>query len=87
MPVQKFKDFDSARRALWLDSGDPRIWDRFRQVYTLSRKLSPSAITLPGVRKYRSLDEAEADRQSMKSQTSQPGRPKAPPQDHRSPKP
>lgn len=79
MPVEKFKDFDSARRALWLNSGDPRFLERFKKVCALSRALAPSVIAMVGVRKYRSLEEAEADRKSMRAKTQQPTLSEEPP--------
>ena len=69
MPVEKFKDFESARRALWLESGDPTTLDRFRELMALSHKLCPP-VPMVGVRKYRSVEEAYADRQAMRQRLS-----------------
>ena len=65
MPIEKFDDFDSARRALWLEPGDPRILERLQELMKLSEALAPRAKRFRGVRKYRSLEEAYADRQAL----------------------
>ena len=68
MPIEKFDDFDSARRALWLESGDPRILERFQELMKLSDALAPPVKRFRGVRKYRSVEEADADRQAMREE-------------------
>ena len=56
MPVQKFKTFEDAQRALWLPPGDPRIQLRLQQLATMARPIPASR----GVSRFRSIDEAKA---------------------------
>jgi len=60
MPVTKFRTFDDAERALWLTCGDPALPRRIRALW--SRRV-PAPLPGPrGVLKYRSIEEANADR-------------------------
>ena len=61
MPLHRFRDVDEARRALWLSPGDPKIAQRIRALWAFSRRLVPGAFPR-GVRKYRSIETANADR-------------------------
>ena len=61
MPVQRFRTFDDARRDLWLPPGDPKLLARIRSLWEFSARLAPCAMP-QGVRKFRSLEEANQDR-------------------------
>jgi len=56
MPVEKFRTFDDARRALWLPSGDPRILERLARLAARARVLPRPR----GVTRFRTLAEAKA---------------------------
>ena len=63
MPVKKFRTLDEAARSLWLDPGDPRIWDgvvRRWQLHCFFRE--PPFPRRPGVFKYRSIEEKQRAR-------------------------
>lgn len=61
MPVTKFRTLDGAERTLWLEPGDPRIWDRVVRRWQLHRFFSrePVPRRIPGVFKYRSIEEKQ----------------------------
>jgi hypothetical protein len=61
MPVQKFKSFDAARRALWISPDDPRLAQRIASLWDCSRELSGYTPPL-GVQKFRSIEEANLER-------------------------
>jgi len=55
MPVQRFRTFEDARRALWLPAGDAGILERLQRLGELARiEKQP-----PGVRRFRSIEEAK----------------------------
>ena len=60
MPIQKFSSFEDARRALVVDRDDPSLPDRVARVWDLAGKLT-GPLDFRGVRRYRSVDEADAD--------------------------
>jgi hypothetical protein len=63
VPVQKFADPNEARRALWVPSGASDLAARIRALWAFSRRLAPS--TCPcGLKKFESIDEANADREA-----------------------
>jgi len=65
MPVEKFRTHEEARRALWLSPGDPRIMGSLRGVLSMAIGLYP--VHRPrGVFKFRSIEEANADRKRWK---------------------
>jgi hypothetical protein len=67
MPVQKFRTFDEAERALWVDCNDPTLPQRIRAHW--SRWRDPAAVPFPrGVHKYRSQAEADADQERWEDQ-------------------
>jgi hypothetical protein len=57
MGVQKFRTFEDARRALWLEAGDPEILIRMRRLGELAR----GAERPHGVFRYRTIEEAKGD--------------------------
>lgn len=62
MPVQKFRDFESARQALWLPSGHKDLVRRIKGLWAFSSRLVPRQIPR-GVRKFRSIEEANQERE------------------------
>lgn len=65
MPVKKFRNVEqwqAAKQAQWIDSDDPRLAQRIREHWRRWSRLVPLGVP-PGVRKYRSAEEAEADRE------------------------
>lgn len=56
MPVQKFRTFDDARRALWLPQGDTLIAQRMRH---LAQMAGPPRSIQRGVSRWRSIAEAK----------------------------
>jgi len=64
MPVQKFRSFDDASCALVrADDGRP-IESRITSLWDLSSRLA-APLGFRGVRKYRSIEDANADRDRM----------------------
>lgn len=61
MPIQKFKDLDEARRALQETPRQPDLFARIEALWTFSMRLVPRQIPR-GVRKFRSLEEANQER-------------------------
>ncbi len=61
MPVAKFDNPDDARRALWTHAGDPRLLERIRRLWERARRIVPTGGPR-GVRKFRTIEEANADR-------------------------
>jgi len=61
MPVQKFRTFEAARRALWLSPDDPRLLDRMRRMAQMAHSRRP---VRRGVTRCRSIEEAKRDKYS-----------------------
>ena len=64
MPVQKFRTIDAwqdAKQEQWLSCDDPRLVQRIRDHWQRWSRLVPLGIP-HGIRKYRSIEEAEAER-------------------------
>lgn len=61
MPVQKFRSFEEARRALWLPPDDPEIVVRMRRLARMARSRRP---VRRGVTRLRSIEEAKRDKGS-----------------------
>lgn len=61
MPVRKFRTLDEAARSLWLEPGDPRIWDGVVRRWRLHRFFARERrrARTPGVSKYRSLEDKQ----------------------------
>lgn len=64
MPIERFKtieEMNAADRELWLPCNDPSLFRRARRLLAEGSRLA--ALRNPrGVRKYRSIEEAEVDR-------------------------
>ena len=63
MPVKKFRDVSEMEGNTWLDPGDPRLFDAMKAVWRLAA-LSATARFPPGVYKHRSIEAANAQRQT-----------------------
>jgi hypothetical protein len=62
VPIQRFRDLDEARRALWVDPDDPRLAERIRRLWRFAARLAkPSAPR--GVRRFHTIEEANAERE------------------------
>ena len=61
MPLQRFRDFEEARRALWTGRDDAALAPRIRSLWAFAQRLSPG-IAPRGIRRFRSLEEAGQDR-------------------------
>jgi hypothetical protein len=61
MPIQRFRDFDEPRQALWVERDDPQLGERIRRLWEFSRRLVPERF-MTGVARYRTLEEAGLDR-------------------------
>ncbi len=70
MPIQRFRTLEDARRALWLKPGDPRLVRAIRWVWALSTELVGHYPPPRGVRKFRTLEEANADRKHWETERS-----------------
>lgn len=71
MPVKKYRRVeDMPDAALKYDAGDPRIPHALRHLWRLSEALLyPVGTCIPrGVRKYRSIEEANADREAWEQE-------------------
>ena len=62
MPVQRFRSFDEARRALWVESGDPSLARRIAGLWRLSARLVSRRIPR-GVRKFHTIEDANRERE------------------------
>ena len=56
MPIQKFRTFDDARRALWLPQGDARIAQRMRHLAHMAGRSRPAQ---RGVSRWLNIQEAK----------------------------
>lgn len=61
MPVTKYRDFESARIDLWTSKKGPDLVRRITRLLELSFQMVPDAIPR-GIRKFRSLEEAQDER-------------------------
>lgn len=66
MPVEKFRDPEEARRALWLPVGDPALAQRCRALWH-GWGLLVAPVIPRGVQKFRSLEEANAERERRRA--------------------
>jgi hypothetical protein len=61
MPVERFRDLDEARRALWVERDDAGLTPRIRRLWTIASRLVPLGIPR-GVRKFRRIEDANRER-------------------------
>lgn len=62
MPVQRFRDLDEARRALWVAPDDPTLPGRIRRLWHFSARLTKPCVPR-GVLRFRTIEEANAERE------------------------
>jgi hypothetical protein len=64
MPVRKFRSLEEAARSLWLEPGDPRIWDGVIRRWQVHRFVAGhrTPARAPGVYKFRSVHEKQRRR-------------------------
>ncbi len=75
MPVKKFRSLAEAEQDLWLEPGDPRIWEGVCRRWALHRFLTSAKSESPhGVFKYRSIQEKQDHPRSGKDKISPCGR-------------
>jgi hypothetical protein len=63
MPVTRFRTFDEAAQALWVDRGDPSLVPRIRALWSRSRRLTPGPPPPRGLRRFRTIAEAAKERE------------------------
>lgn len=63
MTLQRFRDFEEARDALRVRTGDPRLGERIRRLWEFARRLAPGAAPR-GLRRFRTIEEANLDRET-----------------------
>ena len=68
MPLQKFRTLEEASRALWTTSDDPQLLTRARGLLAFVDRAVIIRVPV-GVRKYRSIEEAYADRKEWSVET------------------
>lgn len=61
MPVRKFRDVSEMEATLWYDRGDPALGRAISGVWDFAARVCPLRFP-PGVHKYRSIEDANADR-------------------------
>jgi hypothetical protein len=64
MPVQKFKTFEEAERALWNFHPDEAYFARVAELWDFANKLNP--VSYPkGIFKFRTIEEANKHREEL----------------------
>ena len=63
MPIQRFKDFESAQEDLWLEPGDPQCVKKWAALLALTRRFTKTPI-VRGIQKFHSLAEAQIQQES-----------------------
>lgn len=63
VPVWRFRDLDEARRTLWLAPDDPALGARLRRLRAFWAPLAPPLAQPRGVRRFRTIEAANADRE------------------------
>jgi hypothetical protein len=61
MPVRKFRSLEAMKQPHWREPGDPELYRAMRDIWEFSR-LTSNIRFKPGVYKYRSVAEFDADR-------------------------
>ena len=62
MPVRKFRDVSEMEETLWYERTDPALPRAIARVWDFSARVCPLRFP-PGVHKYRSVADADADRE------------------------
>ncbi|MEX2146401.1 MAG: hypothetical protein WED01_05230 [Candidatus Rokuibacteriota bacterium] len=62
MPVQRFRNLDEARRALWRGEDDAMLPARIRRLWHFTGRLARPTVPR-GVRRFRTIEEANAERE------------------------
>jgi len=62
-PIQRFRDFEAAREALWLAPDDPRLFEKISHVWEFGRQLAKYPLPR-GLWFLRSMEEANAQREA-----------------------
>ncbi len=62
VPIQRFRDPDEARRALWTDEANPGLVARIAGLQRLAVQLSVHTLSPRGVCRFRTIEEADAHR-------------------------
>jgi hypothetical protein len=62
MPLQRFRDFDEARFALWGEREGTDLTTRIRSLWAFAARLAPGRAPR-GLRKFRTFEEAERHRE------------------------
>jgi len=74
MPVYRYRSFEEAEHALWLKPGDPRIGRVTAWIWAFSTALLGPAQYMDfgqrGLKKFRSIEEANADRERWETERS-----------------
>jgi hypothetical protein len=65
MPVEKFRSHEAARQALHVDRDDPGLAERIHRHWMTMRQLADLPPFPRGVHKYRTVEEAQAERWSF----------------------
>jgi hypothetical protein len=63
MPVSRFRTFDEARRALWMKPGSPELARTVAWVWAFAWELAGRPVQPRGLKKFRTIQEANADRE------------------------
>lgn len=70
MPVHRFRTTEEARRALWLRPGDPKLAKVIQWVWSLAAELTGHFAPPRGLKKFHTIEEANADRKQWELQRS-----------------
>lgn len=62
MPVKKYRSLSEAPPLRYIPSETKEHWLALRSVFWMANQFAPPQARFPGVHKYRSLAEAQADR-------------------------
>ena len=62
MPIQRFRTFEEAERALWTDSKDPALPRRLRMLWAFTARLARRRYA-PGLYRFRSIEDANHHRE------------------------
>lgn len=60
MPIERYRNLEDARKALWLQPGSPALAREWDALYRLST-LAPAAPPIRGLRKFRTIEAANRD--------------------------